>query len=98
VLAEPTARQWLERASMDWQFSRYASFDVGARRIIGRNLPNLFEAPTFDDVDAGNVSAAFHFLAAHNEWYVVYGNPNNLSTLPAFYVKWIRYIGAEKGT
>lgn len=98
VLAEPTARQWLERVSMDWQFSRYASFDVGARRIIGRDLPNLFETPTFDYVDAGNVSAAFHFLAAHNEWYVVYGNPNNLSTLPAFYVKWIRYIGAEKGT
>lgn len=110
---EPVARQWLERASIDWQFSRYASFDVGARRIIGRNLPNAFQAPDlpgpiacggpntyvpFDCVSAGNVSAAFHFLAAHNEWYVAYGNPNELSTLPAFYVKWIRYIGAEKGT
>lgn len=95
---EPTARQWLERASIDWQFNRYASFDLGARRIVGRNLPNAFETPTFDAISAGNVSAAFHFLAAHNEWYVVYGNPNNLSTLPAFYVKWIRYIGAEKGT
>lgn len=95
---EPAARQWLERASIDWQFNRFASFDVGARRILGRNLPNAFEAPTFEFVNAGNVSAAFHFLAAHNEWYVVYGNPNNLSTLPAFYVKWIRYIGAEKGT
>jgi hypothetical protein len=98
VASEPTARQWLERVSFDYQFSRYASFDVGARRIIGRDLPNAFQAPDFADVNAGNVSAAFHFLAAHNEWYVVYGNPNNLSTLPAFYVKWIRYIGAEKGT
>lgn len=98
VAVEPTARQWLERASLDFQFSRYASFDVGARRIVGRNLPNAFEAPTFDELNDGNVSAAFHFLAAHNEWYVVYGNPNYLSTLPAFYVKWIRYIGAEKGT
>lgn len=111
---EPATRQWLERTSINWQFSRYASFAVGARRIIGRNLPTAFQAPDlptaaapcgtlngfdpFDCVDAGNVSAAFHFLAAHNEWYVVYGNPNNLSTLPAFYVKWIRYIGAEKGT
>jgi hypothetical protein len=95
---EPAARQWLERASLDWQFSRYASFDVGARRIVGRNLPNAFEKPDFSDLNAGNVSAAFHFLAAQNEWYVVYGNPNNLYTLPAFYVKWIRYIGAEKGT
>lgn len=95
---EPSARQWLERLSLDWQFNRYASFDVGARRIVGRNLPNAFEKPQFDDLNAGNVSAAFHFLAAHNEWYVVYGSPNNLTTLPAFYVKWIRYIGAEKGT
>lgn len=110
VAIEPLTRQWLERASIDWQFNRYASFDVGARRIIGPNLPNAFEQPftgacatpnafcPFDLVDAGNVSAAFHFLAAHNEWYVVYGNPNNLSTQPAFYVKWVRYIGAEKGT
>ncbi|HEY9179299.1 MAG TPA: hypothetical protein VIO32_01190 [Candidatus Baltobacteraceae bacterium] len=95
---EPGTRQWLERASLDWQFNRYASFDLGARRIVGRNLPNAFETPTFDEINAGNASAAFHFLAAHNEWYVVYGSPNNLSTLPAFYVKWIRYIGAEKGT
>jgi hypothetical protein len=111
---EPATRQWLERASLDWQFSRYAQFDVGARRIVGGNLPNAFQAPDlptagarcgalngfspFDCTNAGNVSAAFHFLAGHNEWYVVYGNPNNLSTLPAFYVKWIRYIGAEKGT
>lgn len=110
---EPATRQWLQRASFDWQFSRFASFDVGARRIVGANLPNAYQAPDlpvpvacgganpyapFDCVNASNVSAAFHFLAAHNEFYVVYGNPNNLSTLPAFYVKWIRYIGAEKGT
>lgn len=95
---EPGARQWLERSSLDWQFSRYASFDLGARRITGINLPNAFQTPDFSRIDADNISAAFHFLAAHNEWYVVYGNPNYLSTLPAFYVKWIRYIGAEKGT
>lgn len=107
---EPFTRQWLERASIDWQFNRYASFDVGARRIMGPNLPNAYQQPftgpcatpiaycPFDPVNAGNVSAAFHFLAAHNEWYVVYGNPNFLTTQPAFYVKWVRYIGAEKGT
>jgi len=49
-------------------------------------------------VDAGNVSLAIHFLAARNEFYVVYGNANNLSTEPAIFLKWIRYIGAEKGT
>lgn len=52
----------------------------------------------FDYVDAGNASFAFHFLAAHNEFYIVYGNPNSLSTYPGLFFKWIRYIGAEKGT
>lgn len=108
VAAEPAVKQWLERAGLDWQFSRDASFDIGARRIIGPNLPNAFQAPDllnpqyngdlpFDFVNAGNISAAFHFLASKNEFYVVYGNPNSLSTTPALYLKWIRYIGAEKG-
>jgi hypothetical protein len=109
------AEQWLERASIDWQISRDASFDIGARRIIGRNFPNAY-APTdpsitnqnpigtlngfypFDYVNASNVSVAFHFLAAKNEFYVVYGDPNNLTTNPSLFFKWIRYIGAEKGT
>jgi hypothetical protein len=114
---EPSAAQWLERASIDWQFNRYASLDFGVRRIIGRNIPNAYQFPDlpapefgtpcsnesqcyapFDYVDTGNASFAFHFLAAHNEFYLVYGNPNSLSTYPALFVKWIRYIGAEKGT
>src|SRR5579884_3014131 len=114
---EPTASLWLERASVDWQFNRYASLDFGVRRIMGRNIPNAYQFPDlpapayglpcsnssqcyapFDYVDTGNASFAFHFLAAHNEFYLVYGNPNSLSTYPALFVKWIRYIGAEKGT
>ncbi len=114
VGAEPVVKQWLERASLDWQLNRVASFDLAIRRIIGRNLPNAFQSPDlptlqaplgtlngsapFDYVSAGNVSFAFHFLAAHNELYVVYGDPNSLSTAPALFVKLIRYIGAEKGT
>src|SRR5579872_1865399 len=114
LAAEPSGKQWLERVGLDWQFSRAASFVVGARRIIGRNLPNSFQLPDyptaqapcgvpngfspFDCVNAGNVSFAFHFLSAKNEYYVVYGNPNSLATTPALYLKWIRYIGAEKGT
>ncbi len=109
---EQSTTQWLQRVSVDWQMSRYAELDVGARRIVGANLPNSFQTLAFAApgvcfnnpyypgcmVDAGNVSLAFHFLAARNEFYVVYGNPNDLSTYPALFVKWIRYIGAEKGT
>jgi hypothetical protein len=109
---ETSTTQWLERISLDWQLNRYAEFDLGVRRIVGPNLPNSFQQLSlsspdicFEDpyypgcmVDAGNMSLAFHFLAARNEFYFVYGNPNSLATYPALYVKWIRYIGAEKGT
>jgi hypothetical protein len=109
---EYTFRDWLNRTSLDWQFSPDASFDVGARRIFGPNLPNAFEPTAFGnpalclanpslpacDVLAGNVSIAFHFLRASNEFYIVYGGPNSQSTTPAFFLKWIRYIGAQKGT
>lgn len=109
---ESGSTQWLERVSFDWQLNRYAEFDIGIRRIIGANLPNSFESLALTSpgecfanpyypgcmVDAGNISLAFHFLAARNEFYVVYGNPNSLATYPALFVKWIRYIGAEKGT
>ncbi len=114
LYTEPLARQWLERGSIDWQLNRAASFDLGLRQIVGRNLPNSYQPPDlptaqspcgrlngyapFDCVRASNVSAAFHFLTAHNEFYVVYGDANSLLTTPAFFVKWIRYIGASKGT
>jgi hypothetical protein len=114
---EITTRQWLERAGLDWQFNRFASFDVGVRRIIGPNVPNSFQPLVYEPVlinspsvcsvnpynpgcyvNASNVTLAFHFLTAKNEFYVVYGDSNNLSTEPALFLKWIRYIGAEKGT
>jgi len=95
---ERHARLWLERASLDWQISREASFDVGARRILGNQIPNSFQLPTFAYLNAGNVSVAFHVLTLRNEFYVVYGDPNSLATTPALFVKWIRYIGAAKGT
>ena len=49
-------------------------------------------------MNATNVSAALHFFRENNELYVVYGNPNQLFTVPALYVKLIRYVGAGKGT
>ncbi len=117
---EPSAKQWLERASIDWQFSRSSSFDLGVRRIIGRTIPNAYEPPDlpgtasysniigyvypnqyslpFQYVNVTNLSAAFHLLLGRNEIYVVYGDPSGLATTPTLYLKWIRYIGADKGT
>lgn len=93
-----TAVQWLERASLDWQLSRDASFDLGVRRITGLGAPTGFgPVPTVASSDT-NLTAAFHFLALRNEFYAVYGDPNTLDTTPALFLKWIRYIGAPKGT
>ncbi len=96
--AEPSFRQWLNSASVNWQFSPDASLAVGARRINGVNLPYAFAPPVFTPIFADNLSAAFHYLHGHDEFYLVYGDPNALVTTPAVYFKWIFYAGAEKGT
>ena len=98
---EIIANQFLERISLDWQFNHHASMDIGLRRIGGLFAPTGFGyIPTAQTqpIDAVNLTAAFHFLALRNEFYVVYGNPNELSTEHALFVKWIRYFGAPKGT
>lgn len=107
---ENGAPAWLEKATVDWQFSHVASLDFGVRRIAGMVLPNAFEQPQFGStascanaapgtvIDCTNLSVGFHMLVGHQELYAVYGDPNFLQTKPAFIVKWIQYIGAEKGT
>jgi hypothetical protein len=95
---EGNGTQWLERATFDWQLSRDASFDVGVRKITGQNLPNAYQLPPFGNVNASNVTLAFHLLRSKSEFYVVYGDPNSLATTPALFLKYIMYIGAPKGT
>ncbi len=90
--------QWLQRATLDWQISHDAALDLGVRRIVGGSLPNAFAPPNFAYVNATNLSAAFHLLTLRNEFYVVYGDPNALTSSHAVYLKWIRYVGAPKGT
>lgn len=96
--SETSFKQWQDNASIEWQFSHAASLAVGARRIIGPFLPNAFQPPNFAPVDASNISGAFHYLLGRNEFYIVYGDPNAFATNPTVFLKWIRYIGAEKGT
>jgi hypothetical protein len=96
---ETRAVTWLERAGVNVQLNHDASFDLGVRRIFGTPIPNSYALPTFSPLgNNGNISAAFHYLRGANELYFVYGDPNSLSTTPALYLKWIRYIGAQKGT
>ncbi len=98
TIGESSGTQWLERAALDWQFSRDASFDLGLRKIIGQNLPNAYSLPPFGYVNASNITLAFHILTGKNELYAVYGDPNSVTTTPTLFLKYILYVGASKGT
>ena len=99
--------QWLERASVAYPLSTHSSLAVGIRRIIGTSpfiVPpsSTFCTPHVNSpgcpVNASNVSLAYYTHVGQDELYVVYGDPNNLYTLPAFIVKFVHYFGAQKGT
>mgnify|MGYP001214898083 CR=1 FL=1 len=87
---------WLEKASYTYQNGQNSSFGLGIRRIIGQ-FPVVEDSPNAS-FNAWNLSAAFYQRLAHAELYLVYGDANALSTAPQFIVKFIQYLGAEKGT
>lgn len=87
---------WLERASYTYQNGQNSSLGIGVRRIIGSFpvLENVANPP----LNAWNLSAAFYQRLPHAELYLVYGDANAFSTAPQFIIKFIQYLGAEKGT
>jgi hypothetical protein len=87
--------QWLERASFAYQSGPDSSLAFGARRIVG-TAPLLDGVQTFQST--WNLSAGYHLKTTAGELYVVYGDAAAVSTVPAFLVKFIRYVGAQKGT
>jgi hypothetical protein len=105
--AGPKEVQWLERASFAYQVSPQSSVALGVRRIIGTSPFVVPPEQTFCPprhnfpgcyVNESNVSFAYYRHVGQDELYVVYGDPNNLYTLPAFIVKYVHYFGAQKGT
>ncbi|HET9028996.1 MAG TPA: hypothetical protein VFN49_02380 [Candidatus Aquilonibacter sp.] len=88
-------RQSLERASLAVQIGPNESIALGWRRIAGTG-PVFFNAP--QDIDATNLSLAYHKRFGSEELYLAYGSPNTLSTQHAILFKIIKYVGAEKGT
>jgi hypothetical protein len=91
--------EWLERLSYAYQSGPNQSFALGVRRIIGMP-PQLIQSPSgIPSFESGwNLSAAFHKKVAGGEWYVVYGDAAAFATAPRFIIKYIKYIGADKGT
>ncbi len=88
--------QWFENVSYAYQIDRNSSFGIGVRRVVG----------TPPDPNGGgdcigtcsNITLAYHLLTRHAEFYLAYGNPNALITVPQAIFKVIFYAGAEKGT
>lgn len=88
--------QWFENVSYSYQIDRNSSLGIGVRRVVG----------TPPDPNGGgdcigtcsNITVAYHLLLRHSEFYLAYGNPNALITVPQAIFKVIFYAGAEKGT
>ena len=45
-----------------------------------------------------NVSVAYHLRMRNAEFYLAYGDPNSLTTVPQAILKAIFYVGGQKGT
>jgi len=105
-------RQWLERGSFNEAIDANTSLSIGARRIIGtaplvyaaapQSCTTVITTPPPGVIPrctgAWNLSFAFHRRTPHDEVYFAYGDASQLSTYPAFILKFIHYVGAEKGT
>ncbi|MBV9271492.1 MAG: hypothetical protein JO165_10375 [Candidatus Eremiobacteraeota bacterium] len=102
--------QWLERAGYTYEPNPDESIALGVRRIIGTapyivtNSPAscvtylASPLPATPCTGAWNLSFAYHKRTPHDEYYFAYGDASQLSTVPQWIFKWIRYVGAEKGT
>jgi hypothetical protein len=99
--------QWLERAALTRNISRESSLAVGLRRIIG-TPPAVANYYSFGSTpfptgpasffSATNVSLAYAYHRRHDELFLVYGDASAPSTKPAVILKYVYYLGGEKGT
>jgi hypothetical protein len=87
--------------------SRDSSFAVGLRRIIG-TPPAVGSFASFGTTpfpvgpasfsSATNVSVAYAYHRKRDELYLVYGDASAAVTKPALIMKYVFYLGGEKGT
>lgn len=89
--------QWFQRVSYAYQIDADSSFAVGVRRFFGPP-PEPNGGATCALGYCPNISFAYHKRSPHDEWYVIYGGASRIVTLPQLLVKWIHYVGSEKGT
>ena len=88
--------QWFEDVSYAYQIAPNSSLAIGIRRVTG-NPPQ----PNGGGDCIGqcsNISIAYHLRLKNEEFYVAYGNPNTLVSVPQAIFKMIFYVGGQKGT
>lgn len=92
--ASGLAVQTLESLSYSYQFGPNASGAVGLREIQGS--PAGFAPSPFARYT--NLSFAYNQRLGAMHLYAVYGDPNALTTTPAFIFKLVRFVGGDEGT
>jgi hypothetical protein len=92
----PDNIQWFDGVSYSYQVNRESSFAVGIRHVTG--LPPQPNGGGDCEGSCSNVSIAYHLRLRNEEFYLAYGNPNTLITVPQALLKVIFYVGGAKGT
>lgn len=88
--------QWFDGVAYAYQVSSNSSFAIGVRRVIG--YPPQPNGGGNCAGTCSNVSIAYHLRLTNAEFYLAYGNPNTLVTVPQALMKIIFYAGGQKGT
>lgn len=92
----PANVQWFDGVSYAYQIGPNSSFAIGLRRVIG--LPPQPNGGGNCIGVCSNVSLAYHLRLRNEEYYLAYGDPNTLVTVPQAIFKVIFYAGGQKGT
>jgi hypothetical protein len=92
----PDNVQWFDSISYSYQINRNSSLGIGVRRVIG--LPPQPNGGGNCEGTCSNVSVAYHLRLRDYEFYLAYGDPNTLTTVPQGIFKVIFYAGGQKGT
>lgn len=92
----PDNIQWFDSVSYSYQVNRSSSLAIGVRRVIG--YPPQPNGGGNCEGTCSNVSVAYHLRLRDYEFYLAYGDPNTLTTIPQAIFKVIFYAGGQKGT
>lgn len=88
--------QWFDGVAYAYQISGESSFAIGIRRVVG--YPPQPNGGGDCLGYCSNISVAYHLRLRNDEFYLAYGDPNTLITIPQAIFKVIFYAGGEKGT